>query len=98
MEYLSNTKEERQVPVYTYRAKAGATGCSDCAGAFEIRQKIDEEKLSACPRCGGPVERIITTCNFMRGYSAHPLSSRRLKQAGFKKLAKDEGGNYVDVT
>ena len=40
------------MPTYDYR-------CSKC-GDFEHVQSITEPALAACPRCGGPVQRLIS--------------------------------------
>jgi len=39
------------VPTYAYQ-------CAEC-GEFETTQKITDPPLSACPTCGGKVERLI---------------------------------------
>ena len=39
------------MPTYAYR-------CEKC-GEFETTQKISEEPLSKCPKCGKKVERLI---------------------------------------
>jgi len=33
--------------------------CSRCSHVFEVFQRISEEPLKRCPRCGGPVKRLI---------------------------------------
>ncbi len=40
------------MPTYDYR-------CVNC-GAFEVKQRITEDALPACPTCGGEVHRIIS--------------------------------------
>ncbi len=40
------------MPIYDYR-------CEKC-GRFEVKQKITETPLAACPECGSPVERLIS--------------------------------------
>ncbi|MGB9840358.1 FmdB family zinc ribbon protein [Thermovenabulum sp.] len=40
------------MPMYDYR-------CAVC-GDFEYEQNIKESPLSSCPKCGGPVKRIIS--------------------------------------
>jgi putative FmdB family regulatory protein len=39
------------MPIYEYR-------CPNC-GRFELKQSIKDEKLSSCPKCSAPVERLI---------------------------------------
>jgi putative FmdB family regulatory protein len=40
------------MPTYVYR-------CRECRHEFEVRQRITEEPLKACPLCDAPVERVI---------------------------------------
>ena len=41
------------MPTYTYQ-------CHSCAYLFEKEQKITDSPLTTCPKCGGPVKRVIT--------------------------------------
>jgi len=41
------------MPTYTYQ-------CHSCAYLFEKEQKITDPPLTTCPKCGGPVKRVIT--------------------------------------
>ncbi|AMM41234.1 FmdB family transcriptional regulator [Candidatus Desulfofervidus auxilii] len=41
------------MPTYTYQ-------CHNCAYLFEKEQKITDPPLTTCPKCGGPVKRVIT--------------------------------------
>jgi putative FmdB family regulatory protein len=41
------------VPAYEYLCKA-------CGGRFELRQKMSDAPVDACPVCGGSVERLIS--------------------------------------
>jgi putative FmdB family regulatory protein len=40
------------MPTYDYR-------CLDCGHNFEEFQKINDELLTKCPKCGGKVKRLI---------------------------------------
>jgi putative FmdB family regulatory protein len=44
---------ETAMPAYEYR-------CESCANRFERRQKMSDPDVNACPRCGGPVRRLIS--------------------------------------
>jgi len=44
---------ETAMPAYEYR-------CESCANRFERRQKMSDPDVDACPRCGGPVRRLIS--------------------------------------
>ncbi len=40
------------MPTYGYR-------CGTCGHEFEIRQRITEEPLIACPKCGGKLAKML---------------------------------------
>lgn len=42
------------MPIYEYR-------CHDCGQVFEALQRIADEPLDACRRCGGSARRIISS-------------------------------------
>ena len=46
------------MPIYEYE-------CPDCGQRFEHMQKITEESLSSCPKCGGQnVQRLVSASAF----------------------------------
>ena len=46
------------MPTYEYR-------CSKCKKDFEVVQKITDDPVKDCPKCGGSVERLINATNFI---------------------------------
>jgi len=40
------------MPTYGYR-------CGSCGHEFEIRQRITEESLTTCPKCGGKLSKML---------------------------------------
>ncbi|MGA2142830.1 MAG: FmdB family zinc ribbon protein [Brevinematales bacterium] len=40
------------MPHYDYK-------CDKCGYVFEAFQKINDERLTACPECGGAIKRLI---------------------------------------
>lgn len=46
------------MPIYEY--KATGKGCKYCRNGFEIRQSIDAEPLSECPKCQARVKRLVS--------------------------------------
>ncbi len=46
------------MPIYEYKAKG--KGCQYCHDRFEIRQRINDEPLSNCPKCQAPVKRVVS--------------------------------------
>lgn len=45
------------MPLYEYQ-------CKSCNNTFELRQKFSDAPASACPTCGGPVEKLISQSGF----------------------------------
>ncbi|HHF43438.1 MAG TPA: zinc ribbon domain-containing protein, partial [Candidatus Aminicenantes bacterium] len=41
------------MPIYEYK-------CLHCGYCFELFQKINDSGPEACPRCGGPVQKIVS--------------------------------------
>jgi len=44
------------MPIYEYECEAG--------GPFEVMQRISEEPLKACEKCGRPVHRLMSLSSF----------------------------------
>ncbi|MGH7217466.1 MAG: FmdB family zinc ribbon protein [Nitrospiraceae bacterium] len=42
------------MPIYEYQ-------CESCADKFEIKQSMKDDPLTACPRCGKCVQRLISS-------------------------------------
>lgn len=73
---------ERGMPTYEYR-------CSDCGYLFETFQRIDEETLTVCERCGGRLRKVFHPTGIVfKGSGFYSTDSRRKAKAGSK-----EGGD-----
>lgn len=46
------------MPTYEYE-------CTTCGNQFEREQKITEEPLKDCPKCGNSVKRVISGSSFV---------------------------------
>ena len=46
------------MPIYEYQAIG--KGCEYCQSKFDMKQKMDEEPLKNCPKCGASVRRLIS--------------------------------------
>lgn len=46
------------MPIYEYH-------CDRCNDDFEVTQKISDAPLTECPRCQGPVEKLISQSSFV---------------------------------
>lgn len=60
---------------------------------FEAKQSIDDNALTRCPLCGGPVRKLISRININT-----PKTNRELRDLGFTKLVKRDDGVYENVT
>ncbi|UCF31109.1 MAG: zinc ribbon domain-containing protein [bacterium] len=46
------------MPTYEYR-------CDQCGHEFEVSQRITEDPVDTCSKCGGQVRRLINATNFI---------------------------------
>jgi putative FmdB family regulatory protein len=46
------------MPLYDYK-------CTKCAHVFEVQQRISEEPLKYCPKCKGPIKRLISAAGII---------------------------------
>jgi putative FmdB family regulatory protein len=81
------------MPTYEYR-------CSDCGNLFETFQRIDEETLTVCERCGGRLRKVFHPAGIVfKGSGFYATDSRRKapskdggkESKGEKKEAKPAG-------
>jgi putative FmdB family regulatory protein len=78
------------MPIYEYAPVSGQ--CKKCEGRFEVYQRIADAKLTACPDCGKPVERLISAVPVHGKYSTK--SDSKLKDLGLTKYVKNADGGY----
>ena len=81
------------MPTYEYAPTSGQ--CERCQGRFEVVQRIDDPKLTACPGCGAACERLISAVALGGRWS---LSDSKLKEAGLTKYRKAGDGVYERTT
>lgn len=81
------------MPLYEYGPIEGEEGCDYCREGFSILQRMVEDPLATCPKCGGRIQRLI----FPVGV-ATPKTNSELKNLGFTKLVKRDTGVYENVT
>ena len=60
---------------------------------FDIQQSMNDNPLSHCPECKGPVHKIISRPNI-----STPKTNSELRDLGFTKLVKRDDGIYENVT
>jgi putative FmdB family regulatory protein len=86
------------VPTYEYVTTDPEHACEHCREPFEVRQTMRDRPLKKCPRCAGPVERLISPCAINTRSEKSMLSDKNLKEKGFTKLVKEDTGRYRKVT
>jgi putative FmdB family regulatory protein len=75
------------MPIYEYQ-------CNRCNEIFEIFHKIDEDCKVACPKCLGPVKKLISATNFVLKGSGfyvndYPSESRKEGKKSEKEGTKE---------
>ncbi len=60
---------------------------------FDFPQPMSAAPLTECPKCEGPVRRIIARPNINR-----PKGDAELRDKGFTKLVRRDDGVYENVT
>lgn len=81
-------------PVYCYGHCDEAEGGACPAGEeFEWEQIAADLPLSRCPRCGGPVERLLSASSIRKR-----KFNSELKDMGFTKLVRVDDGIFENVT
>lgn len=75
------------MPIYEYQ-------CDRCSEVFEIFHKIDDDGQVACPKCLGPVRKLISAPNFVlkgAGFyvNDYPSESRREGKKKEKEAPKE---------
>lgn len=78
------------MPVYEYEHQDQPCALGE---TFEWQQPLAAEALSTCPRCAGPVRKIISRINI-----SCPKTNGELRDMGFTKLVKRDDGVYENVT
>lgn len=79
------------MPIYEYRSSEDSA-CEFCGSGFEIMQKISDEALEACPRCGAAVVRLISAASIPK--SGPGLDKHNLEKHGFTQYKRAGKGVY----
>jgi len=87
------------MPTYEYQACDPSQSCEYCRWRFEVVQSMNDPPLTACPRCGKPIQRSISLCAVSTAKSVKSmLGDKNLKEKGFTKLVNEGGGKFRKVT
>ena len=65
----------------------------DLGKVFDYFQFFKDEALTKCPKCGEPVQRLISRPNLVL-----TKTNAELRDLGFTKLVKRDDGVYENVT
>ena len=84
------------MPTYDYR-------CDRCERTFEVRQRISEEPLATCERCGGPIRRLLSAAPFiLKGggwyVTDYPSEGRKKGMEAEKKSSGDAVPSSTSTT
>jgi putative FmdB family regulatory protein len=79
------------MPFYEYQARDPGQSCEVCAHPFEQLRRLADPPLTACPRCGAAIVKLISAPAV--GASRSGLD-QRAKQAGFHQLKRVSKGEY----
>jgi putative FmdB family regulatory protein len=82
------------MPIYEYQ-------CDQCNEVFEIFHKIDEDCSVACPKCLGPVKKLVSATNFVLKGSGfyvndYPSKSRREGKKSEKEGSEKSAGEKTE--
>ncbi len=71
------------MPTYEFR-------CTQCGTLFEVFQRIDEEPLRVCERCGGELKKVFHPAGIVfKGSGFYATDSRRSKKSASGDTAAD---------
>ena len=79
------------MPIREYVVQDGVEGCAYCRSGFEQLEQVGQPPLTACPKCGAPVERKLSAPQVhTRETNLHD----RAKAAGFHAFKRIGKGEY----
>lgn len=79
------------MPFYEYQARDPEHSCEFCAHRFEQLRRLSDPPLTACPKCGAAVVKLISAPAVGASKSGF---DQRAKQAGFHQLKRVGKGEY----
>jgi putative FmdB family regulatory protein len=78
------------MPTYEY-------ACTNCGNRFEVFQRIDDDPLTVCERCGGALRKVFHPAGIVfKGSGFYATDSR--KKAKASKTSSSEGGSGSETT
>ena len=77
------------MPLYEYQ-------CKKCKHRFEQIQKFSDKPVKKCPKCGGPVEKLISTSSVQFKGSGWYVSDYGRKGSGAQASSSSESDTSKD--
>ena len=77
------------MPLYEYQ-------CDECAHRFEVIQKFSDAPIEVCPKCGGPVKKLLSSPAIQFKGSGWYITDYARKGGGGE--SKAEGGAATDTS
>ncbi|MFZ3341671.1 MAG: zinc ribbon domain-containing protein [Terriglobales bacterium] len=78
------------MPLYEYK-------CKKCKHRFEQIQKFSDKPVKKCPKCGGPVEKLISTSSVQfKGSGWYVSDYGRKGSAGQSSSSSESDGGSKD--
>ena len=71
------------MPTYEYE-------CAPCRVVFETQHGMNDTPLGACPRCEGPVKRLMSAPGFNRGNFSSPTEAKYSKISIREEIAREK--------
>jgi putative FmdB family regulatory protein len=75
--------EEEAMAVYAYE-------CTRCLVVYEVLQRMDDPPLESCPKCRGPVTRLISAPRINRQSFSGPTEAKYAKVSRRQEVAKEQ--------
>lgn len=72
------------MPIYEYE-------CRSCGKRTELLQRMADAPLAACPQCGGPVKKLISSPAFQFKGSGWYVTDYAGKKSGAETKSEDKG-------
>lgn len=79
------------MPLREYVVREGFEGCVYCRQGFEVLERMGQEELTVCPKCGAPVERKLSSPQI---HASETNLQDRAKSAGFHAFKRIGKGEY----
>ena len=74
------------MPTYSYR-------CRECGNAFDVHQSFDEDSLTECPKCGGPLRKLFNKVGVVFKGSGFYRTDSRASEGGSGSGGSGSGGS-----